>query len=160
MNCQHDHDATGRTKVEIEKEVKAEAVALCINIYHSTPLIAAASYPYVVIFSRIIGDSTSMPGLQAHLPTHPPHHAHAPSDTQDVGSVVFSVFCSAALSIGPTGLLSSLLSVFWLSSAGASLEAAWPWSLTFFEVAPAWLWLWRSGSGDWRPALGADMVAV
>jgi len=74
--------------------------------------------------------------------------------------VAFDVFSFAASSRIGLGLLGRFFSVSLLSSAGASLEAAWPWSLTSEAgVSDCCLPCARSGSGDWRPALGADMVA-
>lgn len=32
-----------------------------------------------------------------------------------------------------------------------------PWSLGLLEVEPVWAPDWRSGEGDWRPWLGADI---
>lgn len=42
----------------------------------------------------------------------------------------------------------------------SSALPATPWSLGLLEVEPVWAPDWRSGSGDWRPWLGADIFVI
>lgn len=66
-------------------------------------------------------------------------------------------FSRLAWSKGAVGLLPSTLSLASsLFSCACSAEGAA--SILPPSGAPTWAWDWVSGSGDWRPAFGADIV--
>jgi hypothetical protein len=68
------------------------------------------------------------------------------------------VFSFAASSSGCVGLELSLLFVSSLFFCAFSPSGAPPCSLGLLATVPDWPSLWFSGSGDWRPWLGADIL--
>jgi hypothetical protein len=62
--------------------------------------------------------------------------------------------------MGPLGLELRFLSESSEEFLVSSALPATPWSLALVEVEPAWALDCCSGSGDWRPWLGADIFEV
>jgi hypothetical protein len=69
----------------------------------------------------------------------------------------FDVVSSECFSSGWVGL--ELSALFWSSDASLVLESPPCW-FGLLTWAPLCASDWRSGSGDWRPCWGADMLAV
>lgn len=129
--------------------------------HSSSPEFSAESYPYMVQAMHHIHREAHLRATRPHPPTltHLPHSLPIPINPSFYPQFLAVFFSDSSANTG-FGLLSKFFNVLLLSSAGASLLLAWPWSLTLVEVAPAWASDCFSGSGDWRPALGADMIAV